>query len=177
MEQRSILLPAENNLGICLSLSQHLQLPLSLIDMFGNCSRQMQHLSNCRAARLSWKPLILAPWISSGLSNRGNLGGCAGWRWLDKSSVITCLWWWWWQIPSFFTAGWLAFAPQCAYAASTHVAFLISLLLLCFSVPLLPIMLGCLLHCKRCCLLCSWSIGMHTYHRLLRVMYHSTNHI
>ena len=26
------------------------------IDMFGNHSRQTQHLSNCRAARLSWKP-------------------------------------------------------------------------------------------------------------------------
>ena len=35
--------------------------------MFGNRSRQTQHLSNCRAARLSWKSLILA--ISSGLSN------------------------------------------------------------------------------------------------------------
>ena len=51
-EPGSILLPAENNLGICLSLSQRLQLPLSLIDMFGNRSRQMQQLSNCRAARL-----------------------------------------------------------------------------------------------------------------------------
>ena len=59
-EPGSILLPAENNLGICLSLSQRLQLPLSLIDMFGNRSRQTQHLSNCRVARLSWKPLILA---------------------------------------------------------------------------------------------------------------------
>ena len=59
-----ILLPAENNLGICLSLSQHLQLPLSVINMFG----YRQNLSN---TMLSWKPLILA--ISSGLLYRGNL--------------------------------------------------------------------------------------------------------
>ena len=84
-----ILLPAENNLGICLSLSQSLQLPLSVINMFGNHSRPMQNLSN---SMLSWKPLILA--ISSGLLYRGNLWGCGSWRWLDKSStMITCLWW------------------------------------------------------------------------------------
>ena len=70
-EPGSILLPAEN-LGICLSLSQsRLQLPLSLIDMFGNHSRQTQHLSNCKAARLSWKSLMLV--TSSGSSNQGNL--------------------------------------------------------------------------------------------------------
>ena len=63
-----ILLPAENNLGICLSLSQCLQLSLSVINMFGNRSRPMQNLSN---TMLSWKPLILA--ISSGLLYRGNL--------------------------------------------------------------------------------------------------------
>ena len=63
-----ILLPAENNLGICLSLSQRLQLPLSVINMFGNRSRPMQNLSN---SMLLWKPLILA--ISSGLLYRGNL--------------------------------------------------------------------------------------------------------
>ena len=63
-----MLLPAENKLGICLSFTQRLQLPLSVINMFGNRSRLMQNLSN---TMLLWKPLILA--ISSGLLCRGNL--------------------------------------------------------------------------------------------------------
>ena len=72
----SILLAAENNLGMCLSLLHRLQLPVSFTEMLGNCSKQIKHLTDCRVAISLWKSVILA--ITSGLLNCGNLCDCCG---------------------------------------------------------------------------------------------------
>ena len=46
----SILLAAENNLDMCLSLLHRLQLPVSFTEMLGNCSKQIKHFTDCRVA-------------------------------------------------------------------------------------------------------------------------------